>query len=141
MAIAVLTRDQASAQAYAVAIGALGLEVVAMPVTRHAAPADPDALARALAGGPFAAVVVASPRAADELARARPGTLPEVWAVGPATERALADAGIAAHHPAGVRDSAELARAIVGARDLRGRRVLVPRAEDGRVEALQILRA
>src|SRR5256885_1207483 len=63
MAYAVLTRDPADAQAYAAALAPLGFEVVAMPVTRTVPPADRDALARALAGD-FAAIVIASPRAA-----------------------------------------------------------------------------
>ena len=142
MAFAVLTRDPASAAAYAAALAPLGLEVVAMPVTRHAAAPDPQALARAVDAGGYAAIVVASPRAAHELARAAAGReLPEVWAVGPATRRALDIAKLPAHHPPGVRDGAELARRLVAERAVAGRRVLVPRAEEGRVEALDILRA
>lgn len=142
MAFAVLTRDPASAAAYAAALAPLGLEVVAMPVTRHAAAPDPQALVRAVDAGGYAAIVVASPRAAHELARAAAGReLPEVWAVGPATRRALDIAKLPAHHPPGVRDGAELARRLVAGRALAGRRVLVPRAEEGRVEALDILRA
>src|SRR5256885_15069496 len=112
MAFAVLTRDPVSAAAYGAVLAPLGLEAVAMPVTKHAPPADPSALARALAAQDYVAIVVASPRAAQELARAA-GThpLPEVWAVGDATRRALAIAKIAASHPNGVRDSADLARA------------------------------
>ncbi|HUJ59124.1 MAG TPA: uroporphyrinogen-III synthase [Kofleriaceae bacterium] len=141
MAHAVLTRDPASAAAYAAALAPLGLDVVAMPVTRHAPAADPRALDRAL-DAQYAAIVVASPRAAHELARAAAGrALPEVWAVGPATLRALAIAKIAARHPDGARDGAELARRLVASRPLRGQRVLVPRAEEGRVEALELLRA
>jgi uroporphyrinogen-III synthase len=141
MAFAVLTRDPADAQAYVSVLAPLGLEVVAMPVTKTILPADPDALTRALASGEFAAVVVASPRAAHELARAAKSIdLPAVWAVGPATKRALEIAKIAAQHPADARDGAELARRIVASIDVRGKRVLVPRAEEGRVEALEILR-
>ncbi len=142
MASAVLTRDPASAAAYAAALAPLGLEVVAMPVTKHAPPADAGALGRALASGDFAAIVVASPRAAQELARAAGGqALPEVWAVGPATLRALEIVKIAAHHPDGVREGADLARRLVASRSLHGRRVLVPRAEDGRVEGIELMRA
>ena len=142
MAFAVLTRDPVSAAAYAAALAPLGLEVVAMPVTAPAPAADPQALARALDAGGFAAVVVASPRAAHELARAAAGReLPEVWAVGPATRRALEIAKLPARHPDGVRDGAELAHTLAASRELRGRRVLVPRAEEGRVEGLAILRA
>lgn len=142
MAFAVLTRDPASAAAYAAALAPLGLEVVAMPVTRHAAAPDPQALARALDAGDYAAIVVASPRAAHELASAAAGReLPEVWAVGPATRRALDIAKLPAHHPPGVRDGAELARRLIADRAIAGRRVLVPRAEEGRVEVLELLRA
>lgn len=142
MAYAVVTRDREGAAPYAAALAALGLEVVAMPVTRTAPPADPGALARALARGGHAAIVCASARAAAALAEARGGAaLPEVWAVGPATARALEAAGIRAIVPEGVRDGASLARAIVAAREVAGARVLVPRAEDGREEAIAHLRA
>jgi uroporphyrinogen-III synthase len=144
MAFAVLTRDLAGAAAYAAALAPLGLEAVAMPVTRAAPAPDPDALARALATSEYAAVVVASARAAHELARALAAhPLPprtRIWAVGPATLRALEQAGLPAHHPEGVHDGAALARALAATEPVRGRRVLVPRAEDGRTEALEILR-
>ena len=139
-AFAVLTRDPAPA--YDAALAPLGLEVVAMPVTKHAPAADPHALGRALEDGRYAAVVVASPRAAHELARAAAAReLPEVWAVGPATRRALEIARIPARLPDHVRDGAELARRLAAERPRRGRRVLVPRAEEGRTEGLAILRA
>jgi uroporphyrinogen-III synthase len=141
VALAVLTRDPADAQTYATHLAPLGLEIVAMPVTRTVAPADPTALARALATGPFAAILVASPRAAHELARATTEPLANIWAVGPATRRALEILKLAAHHPAGVRDAAELARALVTSQPPAGTRVLVPRAEEGRMEALEILAA
>jgi uroporphyrinogen-III synthase len=141
---AVLTRDAADAQAYAAALAPLGLDVVALPVTRIAPAADPDALRRAVAGGGYVAVLVASPRAAHELARARDAAMvdvPEVWAVGAATRRALAIARIAATHPDGVTGGAELARRLVASVAVAGRRVLVPRAEEGRPEPVAILRA
>src|SRR6185436_17554864 len=107
---------------------------------------DPGELARAVERGGHAAIVVASARAASALAAAAAaagavGALAEVWAVGPATARALAAAGIAAQVPPGARDGASLAHALVAARALAGRRVLVPRAEDGREEAIAILGA
>ena len=150
MAVAVLTRDPADVTAYAAALAPLGLTVVAMPVTKTAPPPDPDALTRALDTGEYAAIVVASARAAYELSRAVAAlatvrtTMPElpyVWAVGPATKRALDIAKLPAHVPDGVRDGAELATKLVATRKLAGQRVLVPRAEDGRVETLEILRA
>jgi uroporphyrinogen III methyltransferase/synthase len=150
MAVAVLTRDPVDAQAYASTLAPLGLDVLAMPVTKTVSAADRDALTRALDTGEYAAIVVASPRAAHELSRAVVALagvrttlpfLPDVWAVGPATKRALDIARLPAHHPADVRDGAELARKLVATQSLAGKRVLVPRAEEGRVEALEILRA
>jgi uroporphyrinogen-III synthase len=137
MAKAVLTRDDVAG--YAHALARLGLDAIAMPVTRTAPPDDPHALAIALAED-YAAIVIASARAAAAVAAA--GTPHgEVWAVGPATLRALADAGIGATYPSGVIDGESLAHAIVGARELAGKRVLVPRSETGRPEAAAILRA
>jgi uroporphyrinogen-III synthase len=147
MAYAVVTRDRQGAAPYAAALAPLGLEVVAMPVTRTAPPADPDALARALARGGHAAIVCASARGAAALAAAAAAAavpaaaLPEVWAVGPATARALEAAGLRAIAPPGVRDAGSLARALTAVRALAGARVLVPRAEDGRDEAIAQLRA
>lgn len=143
MAEAVLTRELDATSPYATALAAIGLDAVAMPVTHTAPPADPDALRQALAAADHAAIVIASPRAATALAAARAAArpLPEVWAVGPATRRALEEAGLAAQLPAEVRDGASLAHALVTARSLAGRRVLVPRAEDGRPDAIEILRA
>ena len=131
MAFAVLTRDPADTVVYAAAL--LLLEVVAMPVTRTAAPLDPAELERLLAAG-VDAVVVASPRAAQQLARAGLRDGPAVWAVGPATRRALEIAKIPAQVPHGVRDGMELARAVI-AGGVRGKKILVPRAEEASVGA------
>lgn len=146
---AVVTRDAADAAPYAEALAPLGLVVVPMPLTRTEPAADPEALAAALDDGEYAAIVVASPRAAQELTRAAgrsrsPRTtlpeLAEVWAVGPATKRVLDDAQVGAQLPPDVKDGADLAARLVAARTLAGKRVLVPRAEDGRTEALDVLR-
>ncbi|HEV7555280.1 MAG TPA: uroporphyrinogen-III synthase, partial [Kofleriaceae bacterium] len=129
MDLAVLTRDEV--EPYAPVFAGIGLEVVAMPVTHGAPPADRGALSRALAGGDYAVIVVASPRAVLELAHARDEALvplPEVWAVGPSTKRALDIARIKAVHPSGVTNGAELADRIVASRSVAGTRVLVPRA-------------
>ncbi len=147
---AVVTRDSVDAAPYAAALAPLGLVVIPMPVTRTEAAADPEALAAALDDGEYAAIVVASARAAQELTRAAgrsrsPRTtlpeLPEVWAVGPATKRVLDEAQVGAQLPPDVKDGADLAARLVAARELAGKRVLVPRAEDGRTEALDVLRA
>jgi uroporphyrinogen-III synthase len=141
MAHAVITREADAAAPYVAALAALGLDCVAMPVTCTAPPRDPGELTRALERGGHVAIVVASARAASALASLRGGAaLAEVWAVGPATARALAGAGIPAVVPRGVRDAATLAQALVAERAVAGQRVLVPRAEDGREEAIAILR-
>jgi uroporphyrinogen-III synthase len=137
MAFAVLTRDVADAQAYAAALAPL--EIVAMPVTRTVSGVNPSGLARALASG-VDMVVVASPRAAHELMTAYPGPLPPVWAVGPATKRALDIGNVPSHVVPGVTDGAGLAKALAR-QGVQGKRVLVPRAEEGRLEPLEILRA
>jgi uroporphyrinogen-III synthase len=141
VAYAVITREAEAAAPYAAALAPLGLHGIALPVTRTAPARDPGELARAVAAGGHAAIVVASARAAAALDAARgQAVLPEVWAVGPATARALAAASIAARIPTGARDAGTLARALLAERSLAGRRVLVPRAEDGRDEAIAILR-
>jgi uroporphyrinogen-III synthase len=146
---AVITREIDAASPYAAALAALGLDALAMPVTCAAPAGDPEELARAVTRGGHAAIIVASARAAAALAAALEAArrsaagaeLAEVWAVGPATARALAAAGIAARVPDGVRDAASVAQALLAERALAGRRVLVPRAEGGRDEAIAALRA
>jgi uroporphyrinogen-III synthase len=142
VAYAVITREAEAAAPYAAALAPLGLDGIALPVTQIAPPRDAGQLVRALEHGGYAAIVVASARAAAALDAARgDAALPEVWAVGPATARALAAAGIPAVVPTAARDGATLARTLVAARGLAGHRVLVPRAEDGRDDAIEILRA
>jgi uroporphyrinogen-III synthase len=139
---AVFTREIDASTAYSTVLAPLGLEIVPMPLTRTEAPRDPHALARALEAGGHAAIFVASARAAAALIAARGhAALPEVWAVGPATLRALTAGGITAMHPDSAHDGASLAHALIAKRELSGRRVLFPRAEDGREEAMSILRA
>lgn len=141
MAYAVITREAEAAAPYAAALAPLGLDGLALPVTRTAPARDPEELVRALERGGYAAIVVASARAALAIHAAQgAAALPEVWAVGPATARALAAAGIVAQVPPVARDAVNLARALVAGRSLAGRRVLVPRAEDGRDDAIAILR-
>lgn len=130
MAFAVLTRDPADAQAYAAALAPL--EVVAMPVTRTVE------VPGALAGARADLVMVMSPRAAHLYAKS--GLELDVWAVGPATRRALEIAKLRAVVPPDISDGVGLARALART-GVRGKRVLVPRAEEGRTEPLEILRA
>jgi uroporphyrinogen-III synthase len=142
MAYVVITRDVDGGSPYAGALEALGLEAVMMPVTQTAPPADPDALVRAMERGGYQAILCASAKAAGAIIRAKGHTpIPEVWAVGPATARVLAEAHLSPILPDTARDGASLARALVSQRDLAGKRVLVPRAEDGREDGIAILRA
>jgi len=126
MAFAVLTRD--SIAAYADALAPIGLESVAMPVTKYestGAQLDVDC----------DLVVVASPRAAAELVReGRPRA--EVWALGPASAGALGD--ITAIVLPDVTDGASLARAMGS--HAKGKRVLLPRAESSRPDLAEGLR-
>lgn len=141
MAYAVVTRDAESTEPYALALVPLGLEAVAMPVTRTEAPEDAGALVRAIERGGHSAILVASPRAAMALIAARGhASLFDVWAVGPATARVLEAAGVNPIVPAQAKDAATVAREMLG-RSLAGTRVLVPRAAEGRDEAIEILRA
>ena len=142
MAYVVITRDVDGGSAYAAALDALGLEAVMMPVTQTAPPADPDELVRAMERGGYQAIMCASAKAAGAIIRAKGHTpIPEVWAVGPATARVLAEAHLSPILPDTARDGASLARALVSQRELAGKRVLVPRAEDGREDGIAILRA
>lgn len=146
MATVVVTRDQLDAQPYAVALAPF--TVVAMPVTKTATPADPTALTRAFGETGYDMILVASPRAAHELSRAIAASLtervtmpdlPDIWAVGPATKRALDIARLPARVPPDARDGVELAKHVIG-RNVQGKRILVPRAEEGRLDALEMLR-
>ncbi|CAN5751080.1 hypothetical protein BH11MYX2_BH11MYX2_16680 [soil metagenome] len=134
MAFAVITRSGSSE--YAAAIAPLGLEVVEMPVMRAE-------LVPHRTEGTHEIIAVASARAAAAVAAAvnASANTPEVWAVGAATQRALAELGVQARVPAGVVDGASLAAAIIAARSVAGARVWIPRARDGRLELADALRA
>jgi uroporphyrinogen-III synthase len=141
MTFAVITRDVDGGSAYAEALERFGLEAVMMPVTQTAPPADPGELVRAMECGGYLAIVCASARAAGAIIRSKGHTpIPEVWAVGPATARVLAQAHLSPIVPPAARDGVTLARALLTQRDLVGKRVLVPRAEDGREDAIAMLR-
>jgi len=139
MATAVLTRDDASAQAYAEALAPLGLDSVALPVTRtvDADAGDLAALAAA-ARQPWDGLLVASARAVGPLVQALDRGPPplHVVAVGPATAAALAAHGLAA--TSADRDGVAAADRLIAAGC---RRVLIPRAAGGRDDAIERLRA
>ncbi|MFT3692630.1 MAG: uroporphyrinogen-III synthase [Kofleriaceae bacterium] len=150
---AVLTRDDVDS--YAAAFKPLHIDVIAMPVTQQLADLEQrEALARAVAAGPYHYTIVASRHAAIYLAlalkkarrassedlAALEGRLGEIWAVGPATREALSLEGLTAQL-ANVHDGAALATELVASREVRDQSILVPRAEAGRTEAIEILRA
>jgi len=111
---------------------------VPTPVTRTE-PAGPDdrAFLATACRGAFDWVLVASARAVAPLVEASGGALrARVLAVGPATADALAAAGIIAEVAGG--GAAGAAEVLIAHR---ARRVLVPRAEGGRDEAIERLTA
>ncbi|HVV81687.1 MAG TPA: uroporphyrinogen-III synthase, partial [Kofleriaceae bacterium] len=124
MARAVLTRSAQAIAAYAATLAPLGLDAIALPVTRTgpASAEEQERLARALARlADFDAIVVASARGAHALleaigepARLRAAGAPSVWAVGSATAWALAARGVIASTPAQA-DARGLAAAMLAA--------------------------
>jgi uroporphyrinogen-III synthase len=138
MRAAVVTRDSDLARAYAVALAPFDLFVIPTPVTcvATAEPADQLALVAACARTDLDAVLVASARAVAPLIAAGGPGRAHVVAVGAATAAALAGLGVDAEVAAGTAVAAAdrlIARGV--------RRVLVPRAADGRDDALERLRA
>ena len=145
VAYAVITREADAAAPYAAALAALGLEAVALPVTSTAPAGDPDELARALARGGHAAIVVASARGAAALDAARRGArCPRRARSGRSGRRRSARSRRRGSRRRCRRRRATRraspGRCSPSARS-RGRRVLVPRAEEGRTEPIELLRA
>ncbi|MBP9204374.1 MAG: uroporphyrinogen-III synthase [Kofleriaceae bacterium] len=137
-----LTRAAAAAAPYQAALAAIGVDAIAVAVTTTVpASATEQAALRVAARAGHDAIVVASASAARALAAALAGTVPAgaVWAVGPATAAALAEHGVAARVPQRA-DALGLAAELL-AQAPRPRQVLVPRAEGGRDELLDALRA
>lgn len=137
MACAIVTRDAEGVAPYVAVLASLGLDAIAMPVTRIEL--FDGVLRSALTGGPFTAIVCASPRVADALVAERSGRLPEVWALGFATARVLEDAGITAITDPAAKDARTLATAMLAHRSWDRERVLIPRAAEGRRELIDAL--
>lgn len=146
----VVTRARAQADALAEALEALGAEVVRFPTIRIVPPEDPRPLRRAAAGaGGFDWIVFTSANAVEAFLDTVAGTesgVPSlasvrICAIGDSTAAELARFGVRAHlvPPEFVTDS--LARALMGAGDLRGSRILLPRASIARPELPDALRA
>lgn len=139
----VVTRDATRVAPLATRLAGQGGDVVAVAITRtEVAPPDAwaDLVARVARIDDYDAVVVASANAADALARALGEArvrIARAIAVGAATADALGRHGIAADVAARP-DAIGVADEVLG----RGaRRVLWPRAEGGREEGIERLRA
>lgn len=144
MALAVITREPARAAPYARALEALGLTALAMPVTTTVAVA-PATLAAALADLRLGDVVaLASATAAELVAAALPSTARVAarwWAVGERTAAPLRALGYAVEVAERASATGLAAAILAGAGAPAGGRVLVPRAAEGRDEAVQMLRS
>jgi uroporphyrinogen III methyltransferase/synthase len=144
-------RPPSQAAGFAQALAELGATPVLMPVTRIAPPGDDEraAIDRAVASS-YDWTIFASTNAVERFfaelrargrdARALAGC--QLACVGQATARALAEHGLLADLVPERGDAAGLAAAIIAATCARmhGARVLVPRAADGRDEAVEALR-
>jgi uroporphyrinogen-III synthase len=135
---AVVTRNPDGARRYVAALAELRLFTVPLPVTRtiDALPDDRGRLATLCGVGGHDWVLVASARAVRPLVDAGGPGAARVLAVGPATADALAEHHVAAEVAGGGAAAAAVALIARGAR-----RVLCPRAEGGRDEAIDALRA
>ena len=145
VAVALLTRDEAGTRRYERAFNIIDFEVRPFPVTQIvlASGADQQRLAAAAASiAKYAAIMFASAHAVEAFVAAwGHDAAPPValWSVGPATANALARR----NWPSQLAPSADahaLGSAVANSVD-EGARVLVPRAEGGRDEAILALRA
>jgi len=146
-----ITRRVEQGRALATTLTGLGAEPVFAPVTTLAPPSDPKAIARAIDHiDTYEWVVITSANAVhwffEALAAsgrdARALGLARVACVGPVTAAALAERGVRADLVPSHGDAGATADAIIEASGsaLREARVLVPRAEKGRDEAVELLR-
>lgn len=141
-----VTRDEPDNGPLARALRAHGLQAMACPAVTTVPPAEPSALAAAVSLlAEYDWIVVASARAVDAVAAAHGRTAwPEGlrWAaVGPATSRAIAEAGVSAPVVTGPGGATDLLAVLETADAWAGRSVLLPRAEDGLPTLAQGLRA
>lgn len=139
-----VTRPEGPADALTAGLQALGARVLRAAVIRTAPPAAYARLDAALRRlGSYDAAVFASARAVNSVfSRAgalglRLGPPPKVFAVGPATALALRRRGWRASVPKKHR-AEELAAAL--GRRIRGRKIFLPRAQEGRAALPQALR-
>jgi uroporphyrinogen III methyltransferase / synthase len=146
----VVTRARAQASDFGRALEALGAEVIQFPVIRIADPPDPGALRDAAAeAGTYDWVVFTSANGVDRFwaalgalgrdARALGGV--RACAIGPGTAAALATRGVAADLVPDAYVAEAVVEAMAAAVDLRGARILLPRAEVARAVLPDSLRA
>jgi uroporphyrinogen III methyltransferase/synthase len=145
----VVTRARAQASDLAAGLEALGAEVVQFPTIRITPARDPEPLRRAAArAGSFDWIVFTSVNGVERFwyalaeqgcdARSLCGV--RVCAIGPATAAELARRGIAADVVPGEFVAEAAVQALAAADDLRGRRILLPRAEVARAVLPEQLR-
>ncbi len=126
----VVARARVGASSVARSLRTLGAEVIELPHVEREVLDASSALRKEVARGDYRAILVACDDGADALGGAGLGAdLPEVIAIGAATATRLRAHGIAAHRT--VRGACADALAVVEER-LRGARVLVPAASNGR---------
>ena len=132
----VVTRSEESSGELARLLEAAGAAALAIHTIRLEAVAHPAGLREAVTVRAPTHVVVTSPAAARQLARAleeegmRLDGRARVAAVGPSTTAALQTAGIPPHIVSGGKSGRDLARDLVGTGEVgRGSRVLLPRSD------------
>lgn len=136
----VVSRPEGQAQPLASRLRELGAEITVLPLVAIVPRDDDPQVATALAGlDRYDAIVLTSANAAEIFTERLADTaqrIPEhalVVAVGQATADALARAGITVHMIPPVATGAAVAAALAQ-RGVAGRRILLPRARDGRPE-------
>jgi uroporphyrinogen-III synthase len=141
----VVTRDEPADGPLATALRRAGLEAVPVPVVTHAGPLDPEPLRRAASTlETYDWLIAASRRGVEALMDARPGTkLPRslrTAATGTSTAQALAARGATGTLIAREAGADGLIAALAG-ESWSGKRVLLPRAEEGSRDIACALRA
>ena len=145
----VVTRARAQASDFAAALEALGAEVVQFPTIRIAPAADPEPLRQAAArAGSFDWIVFTSVNGVERFwyelvqqncdARSLGGV--RVCAIGPATAAELERRGIRADVVPDEYVAEAAVQALAAADDLKGRRILLPRADIARAVLPEQLR-
>lgn len=143
-----VTRPREQAAELADTLTALGAEVLLAPLIRIAPPSDPEPLQRAASDiGHFDWVVLTSANAAEALSRAVSAvhgnrSLPRTvrfCVVGPATAAQLRKLGLDADLVAEESTAEGVVAALTAAGSVKGRRVLLPRADIGREHVARAL--